>query len=54
MAYVSKREVLFLSISTVDCKPVIRLNLVWEGMATVGGRLYFAMKNGRLLCFDKQ
>jgi hypothetical protein len=49
---------LLQAISISDGKKIAEYNLesvpVWDGMAAAGGRLYLAMSDGKLLCFDKQ
>ncbi len=57
-AYEGKRGALLMGVSTTNGETLFRLDLpdppVWDGMAAAGGRLYLAMSDGKLLCFDKQ
>ena len=57
-AYEGKSGALLMGVSKTDGKPVLRFDLssqpVWDGMAAADGRLYLAMKDGKVLCFDKQ
>jgi len=57
-AYEGKRGALLMGVSTADGKPTFQLDLTaqpaWDGMVAAEGRLYLAMKDGKLLCFDKQ
>lgn len=45
-------------ISTSDGRKLAEYNLesvpVWDGMAAANGRLYLAMTDGKVFCFDKQ
>jgi len=49
---------LLQAISASDGRKLAEYHLesvpVWDGMAAAGGRLYLAMSDGKLLCFDKQ
>jgi len=44
-------------LSTTDGKPIARHALpapLWDGMALAGGRLYYATREGRVLCLGKR
>ena len=57
-AYEGKKGALLMGVSTADGETQFRIDLpvlpVWDGMAAANGRLYLAMSDGQVLCFDKQ
>ncbi len=52
-----KKGSVLQAVSVIDGKNLAEYNLestpVWDGMAATNGRLYLAMKNGRILCFSE-
>ena len=50
-----RKGALLRAVSASDGQELSEYNLesppVWDGMAAANGRLYVAMKNGRILCF---
>ena len=50
-------EGLLLAVSTADGTPLARTPLpgtpVWDGMAASGGRLFVAIRDGRIVCFAR-
>ncbi|MBN2314779.1 MAG: PQQ-binding-like beta-propeller repeat protein [Sedimentisphaerales bacterium] len=57
-AWEGRKGGLLQAISTSDGGKIAEYKLesvpVWDGMAVANGRLYLAMSDGKLLCFDKQ
>ena len=57
-AYEGKNGALLMGVSKIEGETLFRLDLsappVWDGMAVANGRLYLAMSDGKVLCFDKQ
>lgn len=54
----SRQGAVLYAVSASDGEKLAEYKLdslpVWDGMAAANGRLYLAMKDGKVLCFDKQ